>query len=394
MLLRMAFWKANWTLAWEIHRFFARDPDYRPLGLVRALWNSTRGERIVFHEGRFVVSSFLPPIPSRAMVSVARAVQDVSHPYTQQAEALRSAPISCFLAVTARCDLSCAHCSAHDRTARADAVSLDQWKTVLKGLQNMGTALIGFTGGEPLLLEGLEELIETVDERSVTILYTNGTQLTAERASLLKKKGLFAVGISLDSWDPAIHDSGRGRAGSHAQALKALGHARQAGLYTMAQTVVPRDRLTEDHLHRLFRQAKDHGAQEVRILEPIRCGKLLHSPEELFYTEQDREELRRIQYQANHRPRKYPKITTFAHTESADQFGCGAGTQHSYIDASGALNPCDFVDRPYGNIKLTAIERLWPAMNKTMGKPHAGCLAFHNTSGDCPKFYRLLQGRN
>lgn len=402
MLIRMGLSPRNWGLALRVHRYFRRDPEYRPANLIRALWNSTRGERIVRHQGRFVVTSFLPPIPSRAMESVAQAVQDQEHPFTCQAQALRSAPISCFLAVTTRCDLSCSHCSAEGRGATADAVSLEQWKAAVRGLQTMGTAIIGITGGEPLLYEGLEELIATVDQRSTTIVYTNGSRLTVERAQSLRLHGLFAVGISLDSADPSVHDAGRGRVGSHAQALQALRNARQAGLYTMAQTVVPLERLSEASLHPLFRQAKAHGAHEVRILEPIRCGKLVHAPDQLFYTDADRQKLREIQYRANARPWEFPKITTFAHTESAEQFGCGAGTQHSYIDASGALNPCDFVPLPFGNIRLTPIESLWPKMNQAMGKPRSGCLAFRLdelTAGcsaegsECPRFYTLLRGK-
>lgn len=398
MLARMGLHPRNWALALGVHRYFRRDPGYRPFSLFRALWNTTKGERIVRHQGRFVVTSFLPPIPSRAMESVARAVQNQSRPFTCQAQALRSAPISCFLAVTSRCDLSCSHCSAEGRMAGSDTVSLDQWKAAIRGLQDLGTAIIGITGGEPLLYDGLEDLISAVDDRSVTIVYTNGSRLTAEKARSLKNSGLFALGVSLDSADPSVHDAGRGRRGTHAQALEALKNARRAGLYTMAQTVVPLDRLAETSLHQLFRQARAHGAHEVRILEPIRCGKLVHEPGQLFYTDADRQKLREIQYRANGRPWEFPKVTTFAHTESADQFGCGAGTQHSYIDASGALNPCDFIPLPFGNIRQRSIETLWPAMNRAMGKPRTGCLAFcldqaGQQTGSCPRFYRLLQGQ-
>lgn len=70
-----------------------------------------------------------------------------------------------------------------------------------------------------------------------------------------------------------------------------------------------------------------------------------------------------------------PKITTFAHTEHGDRFGCGAGNQHSYIDADGGLAACDFVPMRFGNVRDTPFHELWPTMRDAIGMPKQHCFA-------------------
>ena len=75
----------------------------------------------------------------------------------------------------------------------------------------------------------------------------------------------------------------------------------------------------------------------------------------------------------NRRP-GLPKVSVFAHTEDSTRFGCGAGTQHSYIDAAGNLYPCDFVPLAFGNVREQPVAALWKAMRCTIGKPRHTCM--------------------
>ena len=80
------------------------------------------------------------------------------------------------------------------------------------------------------------------------------------------------------------------------------------------------------------------------------------------------------QHKAN-KSSKYPKITTFAYTESQEKYGCGAGNQHSYINAYGDLMPCDFVPMKFGNVRVENTKKLWTEMNKALDGPKIGCFA-------------------
>lgn len=374
MLARIVLDPRNIAMYLRIHGLFARDPSYSIGRVLRASLNAIKGERLLAFKGRYLATSFLPPFPSEAFMSVARAAKPGAGIFSDQAYARRTAPISCFIALTDRCDLACEHCSAKGREPGREPTAAE-WKGVVRSLQDMGTAIIGFTGGEPLLRDDIVDIVSSVDARSVSILYTNGGRLREALARRLAEAGLFAVAVSLDSADPAAHDARRGVPGSHAAALAALRAASRAGLYPIAQAVVYRQDLDEGALRALFRTARRAGAREVRLLEPIRSGNLAKEGKDIFYAEEDRARLRAIQYRANAWP-GMPKITTFAHTESADQYGCGAGTQHSYVGPTGELFPCDFVPLSFGNVLESPVAELWKGMNEAMGIPGTGCFAF------------------
>ena len=123
---------------------------------------------------------------------------------------------------------------------------------------------------------------------------------------------------------------------------------------------------------------------EVRFLEPICSGKLLgvSKAEDVFYNDKDRAAIIRFQEEVNRRP-GYPKITAFAHTESAERYGCGAGNQHSYITHDGQLLPCDFVPFSFGSVREKSVVELWQEMGEAIGIPKRECFAL--------KLYSLLQ---
>jgi len=395
---------------------FRRDPDFSFFRLARALLNAVKGEKIVRHGKRYVLNSFLPPFPSPAYARLLRASRDPGMPFRSQALARRTSPLSVFLAVTSACELSCPHCSAKLRSGGSGGeLSTAEWASIAREFSDMGTAIVGFTGGEPLLRKDLEDLVASVKGKSETIVYTSGLGLGEERARSLAGSGLYACGVSLDFPDAGRHDANRGRSGSHAAALAALGAARSAGLYAFAQTVVRRE-LLGDGLERVFRVAKEAGAHELRVLEPIPAGRLLGAEGELL-GEAEREAIRRFQYSKNRKP-GLPRVSAFAHTESASQFGCGAGTQHSYVSPRGDLYPCDFLPLAFANLRSGGVREAWLRMTDAIGAPKGSCFAMElkgllasraaelplgeeasaeicacRRAKSYPRFYELLQGR-
>lgn len=405
-------------LLWSVHREFRKDPRYRFRHLVRAMVHVGLHERILPTGRGYLVSSFLPPIPSRAFEQLFRATPGEATRFEEHTQARRTAPISLFMAVTGRCAYRCWHCSAADQAGASDP-SLEQLRGVLAQLQDMGTSILGLTGGEPLLRADLEDLVAAIDDRSVSILYTSGMGLTRERAKGLASAGLFAAGISLDRTEAATFDAMRGHAGAWEAAVAAVDHFRSAGgVHVMVQCVADPAFLARGEHEALARLAKQIGAHEIRFLEGMPAGRLSECGPDGLLSASDREVLLRFQRRANWSSR-YPKVTVFAHTESAEMFGCGAATQHAYLDARGHLTPCDFVPLGFGNAFEEPISDLWKRMNQAMGVPRSRCLAFEvrdylrqrgpgrplpledslAVCGQCqkeprlPRFYRLLAGQ-
>ena len=361
-------------LFFRMYRLFRSDPRCSVINLLKTAWFTTGEERVVRHDGMLVYSSFLPPIPSKAADQVLRSMDDSDGKglFEAMVTGKRTAPISMYVAVTESCPYRCQHCSAIGRRHVPDLTTQDM-KTLLRDLQDMGTAIIGLTGGEPLVRNDLCELISSIDDRSMAILFTSGFGLTREKAHALKDAGLFAVGISLDSADAATMDARRGHAGAFGQAVNAVKHCRAAGLYTMTQTVAGRDSIRTGKLLDIVRLSRDIGAQEVRILENMPSGRLSKITPDRILTSDERAALRQFHADMNKR-KGFPKVAVFAHTEDATRFGCGAGTQHSYIDASGNLYPCDFVPLAFGNIRERPIAALWKEMHRAIGTSRKTCM--------------------
>lgn len=354
------------------YAMFRKDPRCSLINLLRSAWRTAGEEKVVPYEGKLVYSSFLPPIPSKAANQVLDALDDANGYFDAQLTGRRRAPISMYIAVTERCPYQCAHCSAVGR-GPVQELTTDEMKKVLADLQDMGTAIIGLTGGEPLVRADLCELISSLDDRSVSILFTTGYGLTLEKARAFKKAGLFAVGISLDDADPKVMDELRGREGAFDKAVEAVKLCREAGLYTMTQTVAGRDSLRTGHLQKIIALSKALGVHEVRVLENMPSGRLAKVSEDRILTAAERDELRAFNVAMN-KEKGLPKISVFAYTEDKSRFGCGAGTQHSYLDAAGNLYPCDFVPLSFGNVRERPIAELWREMHRRIGMPRQTCM--------------------
>jgi MoaA/NifB/PqqE/SkfB family radical SAM enzyme len=399
------------------YNILKEDKNFTLAKYIRMIDFMQQGEKIVKHDGKYVFNTFMPPFPSESFFTNIMAIEEPVNIFSRQIYAKRTAPISFYLSVTHKCPNNCIYCSAGNRK-NAEDLTTEEWIKVIHDLQEMNTSIIGITGGEPMIRDDIYDIVKSIDSRSTSILFTSGFNLTPEKAKKLKQNGLFAIGISLDSHDKNTHNQHRRDENAFDYALQAMRYANEAGLYTMSQTVILKEHIDEGTLFKLFKTAKENGAHEVKILEPILSGRLLteENLDKILYTPEERKKLVEIQHKANHIS-NFPKITTFAYTECEDKFGCGAGTQHSYISACGDLYPCDFVPMNFGNVKEKGIRELWKEMNEEIGLPKTACFAQqinkklfikaegeiplnredsidicrNNKSGKFPRYYRVLQ---
>lgn len=396
---KMMFNKSIINTFYTLDKKFKKNKKYKFINMIKGGGNAIKNERLVIHEGKLVVNSFLPPINSEAYNTIAMAVPGEDEEFfDNHVNGKRNAPISTYIAITSRCMYKCWHCSAKrfivGEENYKEELSTEDLKKIVSDLQNLGVGIIGFTGGEPLLRKDLEEIIEAVDERSVTLLFTNGYKLNLDKAQRLKKSGLFAVGISLDSIDSEIHDSKRGFKGAFENSINAIENCKKTGLYTMVQTVCTREMLNSKEIYEIAAYLKKLGVDELRVLEPIPCGELLEKNEAILSLS-EKEELKKLHIIFNNN-KKYVKTSVFPYLESKQQFGCGAGVQHSYIDNKGNFTPCDFVSESFGNVLNEDIKDIWSKMHQKIGKPKCYCYAKKCDkceSLERPKYYELLAGK-
>ena len=333
-------------------------PGLKGLAFVRR-WLD--GEQITRHNGQWVINSFLPPFPGPAFDRM----------FENLLSGRRLSPVSGFLAVSEVCPYHCWHCSLKNR----DHGTLDtrQWTAVIGQLHRLGASIIGFTGGEPCTRADLPALVAAAASGgAATIVFSSGAGVDSALLQQLKAAGLWSLCISLDHPTAAEHDRLRGAPGAHAQACRALRRAREHGFYTMAATVATRILVEEKLLAPMHRLAGDCGAHEWRIIEPMPCGLLARDHADTLLTPDHIQTLRQFHIVSN-RQRLRPKVCAFNRIESPELFGCGAGTQHLFIDAKGEVCPCDFTAMSFGNAAQTPLDQIWSCMSGAMGNPRRHC---------------------
>ncbi|MBW2306869.1 MAG: 12,18-didecarboxysiroheme deacetylase [Deltaproteobacteria bacterium] len=133
--------------------------------------------------------------------------------------------------MTRRCNLKCAHCySASSNVAYTDEMSTEEGKALIDDLVRLGSPVILFSGGEPLLRSDLLELAHYAVSNNIrAVISTNGTLISRELALRLRDVGLSYVGVSLDGMR-GTNDRFRGVQGAFDAAMKGIRHCREAGI--------------------------------------------------------------------------------------------------------------------------------------------------------------------
>ena len=342
--------------------------------LARFVWKMLCMQKIVRFGDTYVVNSFAPPFPSKAFETMTlRSLRAVEYGASQR---LVLPPVATHVAITNNCPLHCWHCSNADRPGQRD-MPTEHWLKVLAELQEWGVCMIAFTGGEPLVHPQLEQMIASLDERSVTFIFTSGFGLDARRARRLKDAGLFGVIVSLDHYEEARHDQMRGFKGAHTHAIRALEESRSAGMYTILQLVTTKELLHSGGLYRMFELGRRLNVHEVRVMSPVPTGRLFYAGDDVLLTEKEQQQIIEIDKHANGLL-GYPKVCSFNRVESTELLGCGAGSLHSYIDAAGNVYPCDLVPLSFGSVVEQSFRDIWCQVSTLINGPRSRCFMHDN----------------
>jgi len=110
-------------------------------------------------------------------------------------------PVMAHIIPIRRCNLACTYCNEYDDVSKP--VAVDVMLERLDRLADLGTNIVTFSGGEPLLHPELDQLISHVRSRGIIAgIITNGYLLTAQRVQQLNDAGLDHMQISIDNVMP------------------------------------------------------------------------------------------------------------------------------------------------------------------------------------------------
>ncbi len=188
----------------------------------------------------------------------------------------RRRPLNVYLAVTNRCNLKCYYCYG-DYFNRGDwpEFTTEELFRLIDDLSRSGTCLLQLQGGEPLLRDDIDLLVDRVNRRGMICdMITNGL-LVEKKLETVKK--LDSICISLDG-RREINDRNRGP-GTFDRIVRAIELTSSAGIPTRINSVLTSETEPED-LQFLADFSREKGAQLNFSLsfqyEPLREGGPTH----------------------------------------------------------------------------------------------------------------------
>jgi MoaA/NifB/PqqE/SkfB family radical SAM enzyme/ubiquinone/menaquinone biosynthesis C-methylase UbiE len=357
-----------------LNEFMQRvDMRYFTPALYQYLRDFLEIEKVRKHDGQYVISTFIPPFPGKPFDRFME---------TYFGDNGRTAIQSVDLALTNACIFNCWHCYNAGRVV--SDLPTEALQRVVTRLQDLGAIVVNFTGGEPCLRKDLIEIVSKLRDDSCGILATTGYGFTDVLAERLRDTRVYSISISLDSADETEHDTRRGRPGAYKIALRAIETAKKHGFYTYTCAVPSRKLLQEDNFYRLVELNQSLGVDELQLIEPTPAGRILNS--DIGFGEEEFATVFRLMAEYNLRDSSIA-ISSFAHMESPEFFGCGAGHSHIYVDGSGEVSPCNMMPISFGNVLEDDLAVIIARIQADIKHPYSICLA-HQLRGyfaECAK---------
>jgi MoaA/NifB/PqqE/SkfB family radical SAM enzyme len=126
---------------------------------------------------------------TRSVREFVRGLTDTAHPLLVQIIPIR------------RCNIDCGYCNEYDKVS--PPVPTGTMRHRIDKLAALGTSVVAFSGGEPMLHPDLDDLIRHIRARGMMAgLITNGYFLVPKRIDELNGAGLDFLQISIDNVEP------------------------------------------------------------------------------------------------------------------------------------------------------------------------------------------------
>jgi radical SAM protein with 4Fe4S-binding SPASM domain len=270
---------------------------------------------------------------------------------------------SCQIDLTKNCNLTCSFCRQTNEADLPDSMSFHQWSSVITQLKEMDCKMLALAGGEPLMHKDFFSILslatDTIEE---VYVLSNGTLINQKVATQLAEKKIKGLQISLDAFNPALHDKIRGKSGTWEKATRGIKYAIDAGTPVTIRTTVYRENSPE--ATSLLEFAHDIGASIYAIRRVVPTGRGgsvdLLKPDELrslFSSLASRaKELNMRLSLGDPFSRSLLKEQSFIEGKVG---GCSIGLNIMYIAQDGAVLLCPCLPVYCGDVKQASVKSIW-----------------------------------
>jgi len=277
----------------------------------------------------------------------------------------RYRPYTLIAELTHRCPLRCPYCSNPVESAGSSTeLDTETWLRVFDEADALGVVQVNLTGGEPLLREDLERLIERAAERELyTNLITSGIPLTVERLRRLKGRGLNSVQVSVQGAEQPKADLIAGGPFFNRK-LEVMRWVKEVGLPLTVNVVLHRENL--DEIEDVIGLAERMEADRLELANTQYLGWAMHNRTALLPTREQIERARAVATEAKRRLRGIMDVCFVLPDYYADRpKACmdGWGRRYLVVNPDGLVLPCHLAHTipglSFDNVRQRSLTEIW-----------------------------------
>jgi len=308
------------------------------------------------------INLYVPAFPTKAFFQACRKVMEFEE---------KMPSITVLMSVTSACRYDCEHC--YQKLDKGKDVDISLLVGIAKQLQDKGVAFFNIEGGEPFLqYDRLKLLCEAIDERSEILINSTGDGMTYERLMELKKRGNFlGIMFSLHTFEASRLNAFMKSDKAWSNLENGISLCHKAGVDVTFNSCIMKEDYYNGNFEKVMDVAKNFGGTIIQFIKPKPAGGWLASGAEKF-SQEDLDHIRQkmIDYNLKKEYTDYPFIAPMIIDEDQEHFGCTAGgTDRFYINAKGDVQPCEFLNISFGNIKAENFETIYNRMRKVYETP-------------------------
>lgn len=284
--------------------------------------------------------------------------------------------------ITRRCNLSCVHCRSSSELVAKDHpdFSFKQATSVLDDIASYASPVVVLSGGEPLLRDDVFDIARYGTDKGLRMcLATNGTLVTKETCTSIKKAEIKMVSLSIDGATAETHDNFRNQEGAFAGAMEAIRLFNENNIpFLVNSSFTLRNR---HEIPEIYKLVKGLGASAWYMFMIVPTGRGEDIMEELipediydeilewhYQVEKQENELlmrptcaphyyRTVRQKAKEEGSKFERRNLKFSTGGSK--GCLAGQLICLIDVDGEVLPCSYFPKSAGNIFNLGLKEIW-----------------------------------
>lgn len=252
--------------------------------------------------------------------------------------------------ITNKCNIRCMHCYGNYGNIKNEVMSLDQVKTLLNDLKNMGVQIVELTGGELTTHPNIKEiLLHAIDLKFDQISFlTNGVALSSEIIDIIiKNKTKIFIQIDLHSLDDNYLTWFTKVPNTLDIVKNNIIKLAESDVKMRIATIITHKNLNE--IEHIANWVHGLGIKHYGISPVISLGRAVNSDTDLFLNEGDLQNLEKILGGISN---KYGKFLSIIEGDRPKNRNCGCLTSHAVISSNGEIKICTMDNLEYYNSSI------------------------------------------